>query len=165
MVCLGDQSPHQCQGATSDVCSPQDVCQRQGRYTHSSENRQHHSSQSKRRNSLQDLNGYHFTDVGLVPGEEDLYLSQTSTGPVEHGSRPRVEGETRQFGMETQPSSVQGTDVETGPVSTRSICLEAHDAASTILQLEARSKLSGDKCPGLELVKSKSLRFPSLCPD
>ena len=44
VVCLGDRSPHQCQGATSGVPCPQDVCQRQGGYTHSSENGQHYSS-------------------------------------------------------------------------------------------------------------------------
>ena len=107
-----------------------------------------------------DSNGHHLTDVGLVRGEKDLHLSQTTTRQDEYHSRPRVESETRQLGVEAQPFSVPAADAEIRSMPNRPVCFKTHDTAPRIFQLEARPQLCGDQRSGLELVRSKMLCFP-----
>ena len=168
VVCLRDPPSHQCQGTTGSLpCSP-DICQRQDRHPHSSENRQHHSClfyQSKRGYTFQDFDGHHLTDVGLVHGEEDLHLSRASTWQTEYSSRSGIQSKAGQLGVEAQPISFQATDDQAGSMPNRPVRFKADDTAPRIFQLETRSQLGSDKCSGSELGRNKMLCLPSFRSD
>ena len=140
---------HQLPRITSDLPGNPNLCRGEQRPHHPGPDRQQVSNdlrEQERRHALCLPDAVGKDSVVMVHGEKDQPGSRTHIGTREHNSRRRVEEASGQMGLEAMPCNIPTDQLDLGSSDSGSICIQDHNSAGEVLQLEAGPPSSRDGC-------------------
>ena len=146
LVAGGNTAPYQLPRAASDISGNPNLCRGEQRPHHPCPDRQQVSNdlrEQERRHALCLPDAVGKDSVVMVHGEIDQPGSRTHIGTREHNSRRRVEEASGQMGLEAMPCNIPTDQLDLGSSDSGSICIQDHNSAGEVLQLEAGPLAAG----------------------
>ena len=159
---------HQLQGDVGSISSTAVICEEYAGCSYQTQSRQHDNDvlyQPHGRYTLPSINENDHTDVDMVPRQKDVSISGAPSWQAEPGCGSGIQNAGRQLGMEIESSSLQPLDEAARPLFSGSVCISANSPVTSVYELEARSRSTGDRCPITAVDGHTRICFPSVLTD
>ena len=168
VVTGGNLTPHKLSRAIGSLPGTAKLCQVQSLYDNSDKIGQRHSGdvyQQARGHAFSPVVSTGLDNMGMVPGERYTLTSRTSPREGECNSGSGIASDERSLRLDAKSPSIQSDRPGNGAITDRPLCFSTNEATTNVLQLEARSRITGNGCVQSRLVPEERICQSTMVPD